>query len=259
MKQHRLLWFLGLLLCASLSACSFPDIQLIFDQIFNVPHETAPVQVDSVTVLPATGTGHFDATVKYSYTDGDGIHCIVDTGQHDGETPFSHGLQGSAGPTTETFPLDIAKPGEHTLTCTGYSGNSSASDTFTVTSIEEPQSQPGDQPLTITGAGTVSGTNSWGSPYSVRTTSVLLTIDPDGSADLYVVYTMNVDYTREEYMYFDGIANPAEETVTFTTCNFEGVPTGETLSYTRLPLSAEYTCILSPKGGVQEEWKLTMP
>ncbi len=147
MKNHLLHWFLSLLLCVSLLACNFPGIQLIFDHIFPNPPK-APVQVESVTVLPATGSGHFTATVKYSYTDGDGILCIVDTGQHDDETVLSHGLQGSSASISEPFSFDFVKPGEHTLTCKGYSGNSSASDTFTVTSGPDSGSS-GSQPLTI--------------------------------------------------------------------------------------------------------------
>ena len=132
MHNRRRLCFLCLLICISLLACDTTTMQPLIDQFF--PHiPTAPVQVESVTVLPAYGSGTFNATVKYSYEDGDGIHCYVDTGNHDSENVFTHALQGSSGPVVETFAFDFTKPGPHTLKCTGYSGRSSASDTFTVT------------------------------------------------------------------------------------------------------------------------------
>jgi hypothetical protein len=260
MKQPRLFRFLCLLICVSL-AC---DIPMEIEELLGISPSTGAVQVESVTVSPASGSGHFSATVKFSYDNGDGIRCYVDSGEHDGEIVHSHGLEGSAGSTSEPFTFDFTKPGQHTLTCTGYSGNSSASASFSVTSGPEPLAPSGDQPsnsqpLKINGSGTVSGTNSWGNSYSVQATSVLLTVKSDNSAELYVVYTMNVDYTREEYMYFNGTANPDDGTVTFTDCNLGGSPSGGTLAYTGQALSGLYTCILSPKGGVQQEWKLKMP
>ena len=114
--------------------------------------------------------------------------------------------------------------------------------------------------IKINGTGTISGTNSWGHAYSVPATTVLLTIKPDNSAVLNVVYTMNVDFTQVQYMNFMGTADRDSETVTFTDCNVGGdSPSGGPLLYTRQPLSGEYTCIHTPKGGVQEQWKLKMP
>jgi hypothetical protein len=223
--------------------------------------------VSSVIVTPHTGSGSFEVVVKGKVPGGliSLLTCYISTDTEPIQVgtrtlDYVNGSDIKNYDFAERFKFDFSVPGTHALVCTIQNKvkNSDWSDDFIVTSIEEPQSPPSAQPLEIKGKGTVSGTNSWGNPYSVQATSILLTIKSDNSAELYVVYTMNVDFTQEQYLYFNGTANPADGTVTFTACNFDGLPSGGTLTYTNMSLTGEYTCIRTPKGGVQEQWKLKM-
>ena len=256
-----------------LSICSLIMLSLacIFSTYGEGLHDNAvALRIDNISIIPENGPGPYSAGVKGpNHTQGDTLRCYIsaDTGNVEVfNRPIGPQSTDIGDLVIASFEFTYTVPGTHSLVCAAQTSKSSWSADFSVPLPPDtlPQTPSGDQPsndqpLKINGSGTVSGTNSWGNPYSVRVTSALLTIKPDNSAELYVVYTINVDYTREEYMYFDGTANPADGTVTFTDCNLGGSPSGGTLAYTQQPLSGEYTCILTPKGGVQQEWKLKMP
>ena len=257
MKNYRLPWFLCLLISISLSSC-------------NLTRKT-DVRIKSVTISPHSGSvgATFHVTVQFfGHNDNsDEIHCD-ETTAYDNVRVYTHDI--GASDTRQTFTFQYGyNPGKHFLMCGTESGSSQAQPVgFTVVSGSEPQATqpPVDNPqaplsdIKIIGTGTISGTNSWGHAYSVPATTVLLTIKPDNSAVLNVVYTMNVDFTQVQYMNFMGTADRDSETVTFTDCNVGGDShSGGPLLYTRQPLSGEYSCIHTPKGGVQEQWKLKMP
>ena len=257
MKHNRLLGFLCLLVCVSL-AC---DIPMEIEKLLGGSPSTGPVQIESITVSPASGSGHFSATVKYSYNNGDGIRCYVDTGEHDDELALSHGLEGSAGSTSEPFTFDFTKPGQHTLTCTGYSGNSSASTDFTVTSGPESQA-PSGGPLEITGTGTVTVLFSYnGNSCSMPAKAILLTVNPNNSATLRVDYFVpNLDCTPDtnnttlpDRRTIVGTADPANGAVNLTGTSDTATDCPSRLAYTSETIKGEVTC----QGG--DAIKITMP
>ena len=253
---HPLLVIVSILLFASL-ACTLGQI---------TGDETVlPLKIDSVSVSPTHGTGDFTGTVKITMQgDKDTLKCYVNSNTGAATIGvFSEEIPTSKETKEFSFNFSDGETGTHKLMCTNSDTTTPwQSVEFTVDPVpasDPPQDQTNAQPVEISATGTVSGTNSWGDPFSVPTTSILVTIQPDNSVILYAVYTMNVDFVQEQYMYFWGTADPADGTITFTTCNNAGAPSGGTLSYTSLPLTGEYTCFQSPAGGITEEWKLKMP
>jgi hypothetical protein len=111
----------------------------------------------------------------------------------------------------------------------------------------QPPALPSDQPLKITGTGTVIDPVS---SCSTPATQLFLIVNPDGSAELAVDH-LNLVSTQPctvgkvvKGLVVWGTANPADGTVTFETCyiNKGGVAKGKLTNYTSGILSGEVTC-----------------
>ena len=135
MKQHRLLWFVCLLISISL-AC-------------NLVRKT-DVQIKSVTISPRIGSvgATFSVTVKFfEHNDSsDGVRCFETTG-YDPVSVYQHGI--GATETSQVFTFIYSyMPGKRSLRCETESGSSQSQWVeFTVVPVSQP---PATQPPVAT-------------------------------------------------------------------------------------------------------------
>jgi hypothetical protein len=224
MKQPRLLWFLALLILISLSCNLF------------VPGQLAGVT--SVSVTPHSGSGDFQVSVQGEAQQGSTLRCYIPEEDANGKRvqveKFNQPLKapGSADKFgfNTSFTFNYTVPGNHTLICTlGTSSELAWNEDFTVTSDSEPQAPSSDQtssgPIEISGTATVMvfpTSSAQPSPCPTQASKVLLTVNPDNTAQLVVAFPVpEVDCSASPSSTGDlftlfGSADPAAKTLKLT-------------------------------------------
>ena len=120
-------------------------------------------------------------------------------------------------------------------------------------------------PVVIQGAGqktAFAGENSCTAPAQ----EVRLTVNADGAAQLFVSGSGFIDHvnctpsTSTDGWYIEGVANPDDETVAFTTCNMGNFAAEGTVSYAGGALTGAVVCLYS-KGSAAgtRAYEVTMP
>jgi hypothetical protein len=267
----RFLLFLVLLLCVSLS-CNLPGQQLVEDEF---------QQITSVNISPQSGTGDFKADVTGNASNGrHSLRCYVstDTGNETKYTQTVSGSLANLGYKTfsfqQSFDFQYFLPGTHALVCLldDKTGTAWSAD-FTVTSASEPQAPSSDQtpggPVEISGTATVMvfpTSSVQPSPCSTPARKVLLTVNPDNSAQLVISYPVPlVDCSADpgnsaELFTFFGAADPAAGTFTIRAPYDSFTIQTRDLAYTAGGLSGTITLTWS-KGSLsgQTAYKISMP
>jgi hypothetical protein len=269
--SKRFLWLPVLLLCVGLS-CNLPGQELVEDDF---------QQISSVSINPQIGTGEFKVDVTGNASNGShSLRCYVsaDTGN---ETKYTQNVSGNLknlGYKTfnfkNSFDFKYTVPGTHALVCLldDKTGTAWSAD-FTVTSDAQPQAPSADQtpggPLEIPGTGTVvvfPSSSAQPSPCSTPARKVLLTVNPDNSAQLVVSFPVPlVDCSADpgnsgDLFTFFGTADPAAGTFTVRVPYDSFTIQTRDLTYTASGLSGMITLTWSAGSlSGQTAYKISMP
>lgn len=226
--------FLILLAIASL-ACS----------IVTLRPSAAKTGIQGVSVDPAKGSGTFTIKINYTHRLGDPVQPVVCTAAGD-----EHTLQPSDDPGDQVMvlPIWMVEPGNYTATCSSKADDAYSAVFEVIVPNETPQEKPstGAQPVKIE----TTGVKFIYPDISTCTSDqlVTLTVNADGTATLTAagpgiknMETCEKDVVNEVY-YMDGTADPATETVTFSTCNNGGFKAVGQVSYAGRKVTGEVTC-----------------
>ncbi len=162
------------------------------------------------------------------------------------------------------FPLDVddaTSPPAATVT-PAPTPEPDAVDTVAPGAVNTPAAAAG--PVVIQGAGQKTSFSSDSACTAPQ--NVMLTVRADGSAELYLSGPGFVDHINctpsasVEGWYVEGIANPADETIAFATCNMGNFAAEGTVSYAGGALTGAVTCLYS-KGSAagSRAIRVTMP
>ena len=244
-----------------------PPRLLATDPPVDTPLPEASAHLSNVTITPDSGVGPFIITV--SYYPGEvpaGIMCSYPNENGDmvsktiGQTSVAAGGR-QADPVSIKFSIAIRRPGAYTAGCAiSVEQIESVSTGFNVTG---PGSQvtptpvpPGKTPTTVRvtiqprqvkGAGEKV---SYSGVYVCSAqASVTLTIKADGSAELYAAGLGFADYLScrssgsLEGWYLNGLADPVNQTVTFSSCNKGSFSAVGVIQYSGNVLSGSAACL----------------
>ena len=249
MKHNRLLWFLILLICISLS-CT----------LYRPGHIAG---VTSVSVTPHSGSGKFQASVTGEAHLGSSLRCYIPEDNENGKRleveKYNRPLKYDGSVDTFnfnlSFPFSYTVPGTHTLICMlGTDSESAWNQDFVVVGGggQPPATQPPVPQPSLAGMwqGTGTLTESVYDPVNSCTEKAVifrLMVNVDGSAKLEFSYPAQnlFDSCKPEgynsnYEIPGQVTDPAGGTVKFTTCG-KGTAQGE-LTYTSGTLTGHLTC-----------------
>ena len=251
MKTHSHLWILIVLLVSLSFAC----------ELINWATNPANLRVESVDVSPSEGSGKFGVSVGLTPHDlADKLTCnyLKEDGSNN-TTVYDENVPPSNKTRILTFDFTLTNPGKYKLYCTPLTSMITGKTTFTVTG-----------PIKITGTGqkislyyalSEQKTYSCGSAQEVT-----LTVQPDGSAELYVVGPGFVDHYNctqapgLEGWSIAGTANTAEGTATFTSCNKGGFDAQGKVDYADGILSGQVSCLINRgENSGKPEMTITIP
>jgi len=242
-------------------------------ELINSMTDPGPLRVESVTVEPEQGNGTFTASVGLTpHTDEGTLSCYIPNPADNTSKPVYEQKVPSLNTTRIlTFEFTMTNPGSYTLYCTAVEIGISGKDSFTV--IEPPsapvvpvQTPSGAQPVTIRSTGQRTSLSTDGQYSCSVAVDVVLVVQADGTAEMSATgpgFSDHINCTQMEGLLqhtLTGTANPAGETVSFTSCNNGGFDAQGTVSYAGGKLSGEAACLWNRGDAAgKTDMRLTLP